>query len=145
VRPVLENAAAVEAGAKDLMAVYENLPDRVYDSDEWRKLRPEITCQQEDGSGYGGCWHARVTAIMGEAARTGGVFTQEFPKFSASVNSMANSGAGIAADARVVADKIIRPKGFWGNFKDLVGLGVRAGGALGSAGLLDVKVAGGNQ
>ncbi len=71
---------AIDA-AHDLLGNYAALPAQLERKFQpsWLAIEPEITCRQIDGTGYGGCWHARVTALLGEAARTGGVFTQQFP------------------------------------------------------------------
>ena len=100
----------------------------------WAKLEPEITCQLADGTGYGGCWHSRITALLGEAANAGGVFTRKFPAF-------ADSTAGIAQDVHKFTSKAVAPRGFWGTFKDLVGTGSGAVRALGAAGLFDQQIA----
>jgi hypothetical protein len=135
-RPVFANAAQAEQGATALMATYRALPGELGEqlAPSWEKLQPEITCRQLDGTGYGGCWHARITALMGEAANVGGVFTQRFPQFATSVD-------GIAMDVHTFTRKAVAPRGFWGTFKDVFATasgGVRAAGA---AGLFDHKVA----
>jgi hypothetical protein len=73
-QPVLRNAATLEAN-------YATLPDRLSAElrPSWLAIQPEITCRQLDGAGYGGCWHSRITAVLGETAKAGGVFTQKFP------------------------------------------------------------------
>jgi hypothetical protein len=83
------------AKATTLTANYAALPDRLAAEmrPSWLAIQPEITCRQADGTGYGGCWHSRVTGLMGEALKVGGVFTQKFP-------SLADSTTGIASDIR---------------------------------------------
>jgi len=66
----------------------------------WLSLQPEITCRQLDGSGYGGCWHSRVTGLLGEALNVGGVFTQHFPILSTSITGIAKDTHGIIGNVR---------------------------------------------
>ena len=120
--------------AVELMNAYAVLPDRFYNSPEWLKVRPEITCLNVDGSGYGGCWHARITAVLGEAANAGGVFTKKFPAF-------ADSTTGIAKDVHTFTSKTVAPRGFWGTFKDFVAAGSGIARAGAAAGLFDTKAA----
>jgi hypothetical protein len=95
--PVLANAAALEAR-------YTALPDQISATlrPSWVKLQPEITCTLPDGSGYGGCWHSRITGLLGEAVKVGGVFTQQFPLLSKSLT-------GIAADTHGWTQKYVAP------------------------------------
>jgi hypothetical protein len=110
-KPVLENAASLENHASDTMSgvdkltkAYAALPARVGAAvaPSWAALEPEITCRHADGSGYGTCWHSRTTALLGEAANVGGVFTQQFPKLAASLT-------GIAVDAHGWTTKYVAP------------------------------------
>lgn len=135
-QPVLRNAAATEESASEMLDAYRALPVQVGETlaPSWEKLQPEITCQLADGSGYGGCWHARITAVLGEAANAGGVFTKKFPAF-------ADSTAGIANDVHTFTSRAVAPRGFWGTFKDLVGTGSGVTRALGAAGLFDQQIA----
>ncbi len=68
----------------------------------WLAIQPEITCRQLDGSGYGGCWHSRITGIMGEAVNVGGVFTKHFP-------SLVSSWDGIGVDTHKFTTKFTAP------------------------------------
>ncbi len=135
-QPVLRNAAATEESASAMLDAYRVLPAQLSETlaPSWEKLQPEITCQSADGSGYGGCWHARITAVLGEAANAGGVFTKKFPAF-------ADSTAGIAHDVHTFTSRAVAPRGFWGTFKDLVGTGSGVTRALGAAGLFDQQIA----
>jgi hypothetical protein len=135
IKPVIANAAVTEESAAALMDTYRALPGQMGErfAPSWAKLEPEVTCQLADRSGYGGCWHARITALLGEAANAGGVFTKKFPAF-------ADSMAGIAQDVHTFTSKAVAPRGFWGTFKDLVGTGSGAVRALGAAGLFDTQV-----
>lgn len=136
IKPAIENAAVTEQSAAALLDTYRTLPAQMGErfAPSWAKLEPEITCQLADGKGYGGCWHSRITALLGEAANAGGVFTRKFPAF-------ADSTAGIAQDVHKFTSKAVAPRGFWGTFKDLVGTGSGAVRALGAAGLFDQQVA----
>lgn len=135
-KPFLDNAAATEQSASALMDAYRALPAQLGErlAPAWGKLEPEITCQFDNGAGYGGCWHARLTALLGEAANAGGVFTKKFPGF-------ADSTAGIASDVHTFTSKAVAPRGFWGTFKDLAGTGSGVARALGAAGLFDQQIA----
>ena len=95
-QPVLANTALLEAN-------YAALPGQLGEvlKPSWTKVDPEITCQQADGTGYGGCWHARVTALLGESARAGGIFVQHFP-------ALADSMTGIAGDAHHMTGAVDR-------------------------------------
>lgn len=117
VQPVLVAAAGAIGKIGATADTYAALPAQVAQSPAWLALQPEITCRQLDGSGYGGCWHSRVTALMGEAARVGGVFTQRFP-------SLAESATGIAGDIHGWTNKYVMPHKLttWGKIK--IGLGV---------------------
>ena len=86
------NAAVTMDSASNLMDTYAAIPDRFAQSPAWKKLEPEITCVQSDGSGYGGCWHGRVTALLGESVKVGGTFTQKFPQMADAVTGMAQNG-----------------------------------------------------
>lgn len=113
----------------DLARRYTLIPDQLATvmAPSWAATEPEITCRHADGSGYGGCWHSRITGLMGEAVNIGGVFTQHFPALSTSIT-------GIAVDAHTFTSRAVAPRGFWGNFKDIVGTSsglVRAGAAAG--------------
>jgi hypothetical protein len=136
IKPVIENAAVTERSAASLMDAYRALPAQMGErlAPSWARLEPEITCRFADGTGYGGCWHSRVTALLSEAANAGGVFTKKFPAF-------ADSATGIAKDVHTFTSKAVAPRGFWGTFKDLVGTGSGAVRALGAAGLFDVQAA----
>lgn len=136
IRPAIENAAITEQSASALMDTYRALPSEMAErfAPSWEKIEPEITCRLADGAGYGGCWHSRVTALLGEAANAGGVFTKKFPAF-------ADSAAGIAQDVHTFTHHAVAPRGAWGTFKDILGIGARAAGALGAAGLLDIQSA----
>jgi hypothetical protein len=134
-RPALQNASAAERSATALLDAYSALPAQFSRrmAPSWDKLEPEITCRLASGAGYGGCWHARVTAVLGEAANAGGVFTRTFPSF-------AGSATGIASDVHLFTSKAVAPRGFWGTFKDLITTGSGVTRALGAAGLFDEQV-----
>lgn len=102
---IQDDLQPVFAGSTHLMDTYAALPGQLGTElrPSWLALQPEITCRQADGSGYGGCWHSRVTGIMGEAVKVGGTFTQEFPKFAGSIN-------GMAGDARAWTGKYVYPR-----------------------------------
>ncbi len=68
----------------------------------WLAIQPEITCRQADGSGYGGCWHSRLTGLMGEALSVGGTFTKHFP-------SLVTSFDGIGVDTHKFTTKFTAP------------------------------------
>jgi hypothetical protein len=102
VQPVLSAMAGSVVKIGAAADTYAALPSQLATSPAWLSLQPEITCRQLDGTGYGGCWHSRITALMGEAARVGGVFTQRFP-------SMADSATGIASDVRGFTHKYVDP------------------------------------
>lgn len=126
--PVLANAAALEAS-------YAALPDRIGATLEpWRvSIEPEITCRQMDGSGYGGCWHARITALMGEAARVGGVFAQHFPSYANSMDQTAKSLNGMVFDAHQWTAKYVQPHPL--SFKQKLGVAGKVTVGLGTAAL----------
>jgi hypothetical protein len=134
-KPAIDNAAITEQSAAALLDAYSALPSQVSArvAPSWAKLEPEITCQLASGAGYGGCWHSRITAVLGEAANAGGVFTKKFPSF-------ADSTTGIAADIHTFTSKAVAPRGFWGTFKDLVTTGSGVTRALGAAGLFEQQV-----
>jgi hypothetical protein len=134
-KPAIENAALTERSASALLDSYRTLPAEMglHLAPSWAKLEPEITCQLASGAGYGGCWHARITAVLGEWANAGGVFTQKFPAF-------ADSASGIAADVHTFTSKAVAPRGFWGTVKDFVTTGSGVTRALGAAGLFDRQV-----
>jgi hypothetical protein len=134
-KPALENASSAEQSAAALLDTYQALPAQlgIRLAPSWAKLEPEVTCQLAGGAGYGGCWHARITAVLGEAANAGGVFTKKFPSF-------ADSTTGIAADVHTFTSKAVAPRGFWGTFKDFVSTGSGVTRALGAAGLFDQQV-----
>jgi hypothetical protein len=136
IKPAVDNAAVTEQSAAALLDTYRTLPAQMGErfAPSWATLEPEITCRLQNGSGYGGCWHSRITALLGEAANAGGVFTKNFPKFS-------SSATGIAGDVHTFTSKAVAPRGFWGTFKDLVGTGTGAVRALGAAGLFDQQIA----
>jgi len=102
VKPAMDGLAKTEASFGALADSYGALPDRLTFEfrPAWLSLQPEITCRQADGSGYGGCWHSRVTALMGEAAGVGGIFRQRFPQLSESVTGIAADFHGITANVR---------------------------------------------
>lgn len=135
-KPAIENAAITEQNASALMDTYRVLPARMGErfAPAWAKLEPEVTCQLADGTGYGGCWHSRLTALLGEAANAGGVFTRKFPAF-------ADSTSGIANDVHTFTSKAVAPRGFWGTFKDVVGTASGGVRALSAAGLFDQQIA----
>lgn len=112
-----EQLQPVSAAAVGLLGTYSALPHQLAQSPAWLSLQPEVTCRQLDGTGYGGCWHSRITALMGEAARVGGVFTQRFP-------SLAESATGIASDIHGWTNKYVMPHKLttWGKIR--LGLGV---------------------
>jgi hypothetical protein len=122
--------AAMETAdhANSLIDAYGALPATVAKSPAWLAIKPEITCRHADGSGYGGCWHSRVTAVLGETANAGGVFVKQFPAFSDSVT-------GIAEDVHKFTSKAVAPRGFWGTFKDFLSTGSGVTRALGAAGV----------
>lgn len=136
IRPTVENAAIAEQSASALMDTYRALPAQMASrfAPSWEKMEPEITCRLADGGGYGGCWHSRVTALLGEAANAGGVFTKKFP-------ALADSTTGIAEDVHTFTSRAVAPRGFWGTFKDLIGTTSGVTRALGAAGLFDAQVA----
>jgi hypothetical protein len=113
-----------------LSARYVEIPDQLANvlRPSFNSLEPELTCRHLDGSGYGGCWHSRVTGLLGEAANVGGVFTKSFPEFSNSVN-------GIAADVHKFTSKATAPRGFWGTTKDVIVTGSGITRAASAAGL----------
>lgn len=135
-QPMLRGAATTEESASAMLDAYRALPAQLGRklSPSWDKIEPEITCAQTNGTGYGGCWHARITAVLGEAANAGGVFTRQFPAF-------AGSTAGIAHDVHTFTSRAVAPRGFWGTFKDLVGTGSGLTRALGAAGLFEQQAA----
>jgi hypothetical protein len=134
-KPAIENAALTEQSAASLLDTYTALPAQVGErlAPSFAKLEPEVTCQLANGAGYGGCWHARITAVLGEAANAGGVFTRKFPAF-------ADSATGIAKDVHTFTSKAVSPRGFWGTFKDFVATGSGVTRAMGAAGLFDQQV-----
>jgi len=101
--PVLANAASLEAR-------YTALPDQLGEvfKPTWASLEPELTCRHSDGSGYGGCWHSRITGIMGEAVNVGGVFTQQFPSFVTTFQETNKSVAGIAGNFNSITAAVDR-------------------------------------
>lgn len=110
-----------------LAARYTLIPDQLAAAaaPSWAAIEPEIT-DRRDGHGYVG-WHSRITGLMGEAVNIGGVFTQHFPALSTSIT-------GISVDAHTFTSRAVAPRGFWGNFKDVLGTSsgvVRAGAAAG--------------
>jgi hypothetical protein len=117
-------------GVNALSARYVKIPDQLANvlRPSFNSLEPELTCRHLDGSGYGGCWHSRVTGLLGEAANVGGVFTTSFPEFSNSVN-------GIAADVHKFTSKATAPRGFWGTTKDIIVTGSGITRAASAAGL----------
>ncbi len=135
VTPLVGSAAATLDGATRLMERYRLVPDELGAAAQpaYLALLPEVTCRTAAGDGYGGCWHSRVTALMGEAARVGGVFTQRFPEFSGSVT-------GIATDVHTFTSRAVAPRTFWQNVKDVLttGSGVARAGA--AAGLFQPRV-----
>lgn len=118
----------VFAGATALTAAYTVLPDRLGAElrPAWLSLEPEITCRTADGFGYGGCARARVNALLGEAVKVGGVFTQKFPAF-------ADASLGIEHNVQAWTDKYVMPHKLtpWGKVK--VGIGVAGGVGIAGA------------
>jgi hypothetical protein len=118
ISPVLINAAALTASSTHLVDTYAALPAQLTTEirPAWLAIQPEITCRQLDGSGYGGCWHSRITGLMGEAVRVGGVFTQHFP-------SMVSSMDGIGVDVHTFTTKFTAPTStktkIWDGFKSM--------------------------
>jgi hypothetical protein len=111
VKPVLDGVTKTEASFGALADSYRVLPDRLAFEfrPAWLSLQPEITCRQLDGSGYGGCWHSRVTALMGEAVRVGGVFTQKFPEMADNFVRIEGDFHGILDDAHKWTTKYVVP------------------------------------
>lgn len=126
VAPVLAALAGTTGKIGTAADTYAALPAQFAQSPAWLALQPEITCRQLDGSGYGGCWHSRVTALMGEAARVGGVFTQRAPQF-------VDATLGIEQDVHGWTNKYVLPHKltFWGKVK----VGLLATKDIGIAGL----------
>lgn len=114
---------AVISGSR-LMDTYAALPGQLGAQvhPAWLALQPEITCRHEDGSGYGTCWHSRITGLMGEALVVGGVFTQHFPSLAASFD-------GIAGSVNKIGLKITTPQTkkqqVWEGFKAMTIIGMR--------------------
>jgi hypothetical protein len=102
--PVMVAAADTTRKVGTLANTYSALPGQIGTrlQPSWLALEPEITCRHADGTGFGGCWHSRITGLMGEAVRVGGVFTQTFP-------SLADSVTGIASDAHGFTRKYVMP------------------------------------
>ena len=121
---------ATASSVNALSARYIEIPDQVANvlMPSFQAIEPEITCRHLDGSGYGGCWHSRVTGLLGEATNVGGVFVKRFPEFSGSVN-------GIAADVHKFTSKATAPRGFWGTTKDVIITGSGITRAASAAGL----------
>lgn len=117
-----------------LLDAYAALPDRAVQSPAWLAIEPEITCRHADGTGYGGCLHARVNGLLGEATNAGGVFVREFPAASAAFVGIENSldrfaNKYISPHPQTVKQKI------WSGFKVVVG----AGAIAARGGLFDVQ------
>jgi hypothetical protein len=87
---IRQDAVPVLTSSARLMNTYAAVPAQLGAElrPSWRAIQPEITCRQADGSGYGGCWHSRITGLMGEALKVGGVFTKHFPSMVASVDGI---------------------------------------------------------
>ncbi len=102
--PVLANAAALTVASTRLVDNYAALPAQLSTElrPSWLAIQPEITCRQLDGSGYGGCWHSRITGLMGEAVNVGGTFTKHFP-------SLVSSFDGIGVDTHKFTTKFTAP------------------------------------
>jgi hypothetical protein len=117
-QPVLANAASLTESSTHLVDTYAVLPAQLATEfrPSWLALQPEITCRQLDGSGYGGCWHSRITGLMGEAVKVGGVFTQHFP-------SMVSSVDGIGVDVHTATHKFVAPTStkakIWEGFRSM--------------------------
>lgn len=103
------NAALLGVHAGDLMDTYAELPDRLQASATWKALEPEFTCRQADGSGFGGCWHGRITALLGESVKVGGTFTQRFPQMADAVTGMMQDGHEMTSIGRRWAAKNVDP------------------------------------
>lgn len=73
-------------------------------------LESELTCLRPDGSGYGSCYKGRVHALLGEAVKVGGVFTQKFPQIADSTVKTGDAIAGITDDVHAWTDKNVRPR-----------------------------------
>jgi hypothetical protein len=133
IRELRGDLRPVFAGATALAETYAALPDRIGAElrPSWLAIEPEITCRMADGSGFGGCWHARGTALLGEAVKVGGVFTQHFPSYAISMDASAKSFTGIAADVHKFTSKATAPLTPWGKVK--VGLGVAGGVGIAGA------------
>ena len=128
---IANNTFSVTASSVNALSVrYVEIPDQVANvlRPSFDALQPELTCRHLDGSGYGGCWHSRVTGLLGEATNVGGVFVKRFPEFSGSVN-------GIAADVHKFTSKATAPRGFWGTTKDVIVTGSGITRAASAAGL----------
>ena len=112
------------AASTRLMDTYSALPGQVGAqlAPSWAALQPEITCRWANGTGYGGCWHSRITGLMGEAVQVGGVFTQHFP-------SLANSIDGIGVSVNKIGVKITTPatrkQQVWDTFRSMAIIGAR--------------------
>jgi len=123
--PLLGSSDRAARSIGALADTYQEVPAQLGErlDPAWRALEPEVTCRTADGSGYGGCWHGRITAVLGETAKAGGVFVQQFP-------ALATSVTGIAADAHGFADKYVMPhpltprQKVWMGFRAASGIGI---------------------
>ncbi len=123
IAPVLENASALTVASTRLVDNYAALPGQLSTElrPSWLAIQPEITCRQADGSGYGGCWHSRITGLMGEAVNVGGTFTKHFP-------SLVSSFDGIGVDTHKFTTKFTAPT----SVKTKIWEGFRGVGAIAS-------------
>jgi len=123
------SAEKITASAETLTGRYTRLPDELALTlrPSWVALEPEFTCRRPDGSGYGGCAHSRVNALLGEAARAGGAFARDFPLLSGSIT-------GIASDAHTFTSRAVAPCRGWCLVRSMLTTSsgvVRAAGAAG--------------
>lgn len=81
---------------------YADLPAALYLTPEAAALRKEITCREEDGSGYGVCWRGRITGILGEGIKAGAAIAENADPFAKAVT-------GIAVDTHKVTTKFTAP------------------------------------
>jgi len=110
-KPVLNNLAETERKFGLMADKYAAVPDRLGAElrPSWMALQPEITCRQADGSGYGGCWHSRITGLLGEALKVGGVFTQKFPELADNFVKIEGDFHGILSDGHQWTAKYVVP------------------------------------
>lgn len=116
------------AGAAELESTYAAIPGQLAKSRAWQKFEPEITCETTDAfgvrRGYSNCWHSSVTGILGEIKKSGGVFTENFPKMVTSIDSITQSVAAIVGVAQRFIARFdpAKPTTFWGRVKGYLGL-----------------------